>query len=195
MKIEYEATFKNIDKAKCRAKLEKAGAKLVKTEFLQKRCVFNLPSGHEMQGAWLRVRDEQDKITMSFKMVNNNSNIADQKEIELKISNFEAACELLEIIGCEKKAYQENLRERWELDGVEVTIDEWPYLEPFIEIESDSEMNVKTAAEKLGFEYNLAYFGSVDGLYSEKYKITETQINNKTPLILFKMDKNPFKPA
>ena len=43
MDIEYEATFINIGKDKIRTKLKKAGAKLIRPEFLQKRTVFNLP--------------------------------------------------------------------------------------------------------------------------------------------------------
>ncbi len=68
MEIEYEATFTNISKEVIRQKLQDAGATLVKPEFLQKRSVFKLPTGHEIKGGWLRVRDEGDKITMSLKI-------------------------------------------------------------------------------------------------------------------------------
>lgn len=50
MDIEYEATFENVDKDEMRTRLEKAGATLCRPEFLQKRVVFNLPSGHEING-------------------------------------------------------------------------------------------------------------------------------------------------
>ncbi len=192
MKTEFEATFANVDKSKVRSFLQASGGVLKKEEFLQKRVVFNLPTGHEIVGGWLRVRDECDKITLSLKIVQNNKTIYDQKEIELKISNFEDACELLETIGCVKKAYQESLRERWEVDGAEVTIDEWPYLEPYIEVEGPSEDLVKTVSKKLGFDYSAAYFGSVDGMYATKYSISEDRINNHTPKILFNMPRNPF---
>lgn len=192
MNIEYEATFRNINKDEIREKLKVAGAKLIKPEFLQKRSVFLMPSGHVIEDAWLRVRDEQDKITLALKIVKNNLKIEDQKEIELKVDSFETACELLQTIGCKKKGYQENLREKWELDGVEITIDEWPYLEPFVEIEADSEERVKKVAEKLGFNYQNAYFGVVTGLYATKYNLSEDKINNHTPEILFNMKANPF---
>ena len=105
--IEYEATFTNIDKEDIRQRLKNSGATLVKPENLMVRSVFELPSGHEIKGGWLRVRNENDKITMSLKIVNGEK-IEDQKEICLKIDNFEEGINFLESIGCEPKAYQES---------------------------------------------------------------------------------------
>lgn len=190
MEIEYEATFININKDEFREKLEKIGAKLLKPEFLQKRVVFNLPKGHEIEGGWLRVRDEGDKITMSLKVVDGNK-IENQKEICLKVDSFEKAEELLISLGCAKKAYQESKRELWKLDDVEVTIDEWPFLEPYLEIEGKSEEEVKDIAKKLGLDYSQALFCAVDAIYSKKYNLPEDVINNKIPEIIFGQE-NPF---
>jgi adenylate cyclase, class 2 len=190
MNIEYEATFINIDKDEIRGRLEKAGAALIKPEFLMKRIVFELPVGHEIPGGWLRVRDEGDKITMSLKVVNGNK-IEDQKETCLKIDDFDEGVKFLESIGARQKAYQESRRELWLLDGVEVTIDEWPYLEPYVEVEGQSEAIVKATSEKLGFDYAQALFCSVDTLYNKKYGVPFEVINHKTNRITF-IDPNPF---
>ncbi len=190
MYTEFEATFTKINKQEIREKLKAIGAKLERKEFLQKRVVFNLPNGHEIDGGWLRVRDEGDKITMSLKVVKEGK-IEDQKEIQLNIDSFDNAVSLLETIGCENKAYQETKRELWKIDDIEVTIDEWPFLEPFVEIEGKSEAEVKSVSEKLDFDYSLAKFCAVDTLYAEKYGITEDRINNNTPKILFG-GANPF---
>jgi len=190
MDIEFEATFTNIDKDKIRTKLNQLVAKLIKKEFLQKRVVFNLPKGNEISGGWLRVRDEGDKITMSLKVIDGNE-IHDQKEIYLKINDFNTAISFLESMGCRKKAFQENKREVWELNGVEICIDEWPFLEPFVEVEGPSEKKVKEVSELLGFDYSTALFCAVGTLYNLKYHIPEDIINDQTPEILFDM-KNPF---
>jgi len=190
MYTEFEATFVNIKKSNILTQLKNAGAKLVRKEFLQKRVVFNLPTGHEIKGGWLRVRDEGDKITMSLKIVNGDK-IENQEEIQLTVDKFKNAVDLLESIGCEKKAFQESKRELWELGDVEVTIDEWPFLEPFVEIEGKSEEEVRAVAEKLGFDYKKAKFCDAGTLYSEKYGISEDRINNDTPEILFD-GENPF---
>lgn len=190
MYTEFEATFPNIKKSQARAMLKKAGAKLIRKEFLQRRSVFNLPSGHEIKGGWLRVRDEGDKVTMSLKIVDGDK-IENQKEIQLKIDNFDEGIAFLEMVGAIPKAYQETKRELWELKDVEITIDEWPFLEPFVEIEGKSEEEVKEAAKKFGFDYKKAKFCSVDTLYSEKYGFPEDRFNNHTPEVLFDME-NPF---
>lgn len=188
--IEYEATFPNVDKDEVRGKLKSAGAELIKPEFMQRRHVFNIPKGHEIPGGWLRVRDESDKITMSLKIVD-GENIEDQKEICLKIDDYQNAVELLKTIGCGLKAFQESKRELWRLDGCEVTIDEWPFLEPYVEVEGPDEATVKAASKKLGFDYSTAVFGSVDILYNKKYGTPLEVINQQTPLIAFG-GKNPF---
>lgn len=190
MNIEYEATFTDINKNEIRKKLRKNGAKLIKPEFLQKRTVFHLPKGHEIKGGWVRVRDEQDKVTMSLKIVDGNK-IKDQKEICLKVDNFKEAEKFLITLGCKKKAYQENKRELWKLDNVEIMIDEWPFLEPFIEVEGKSEKAVKLVCKKLELNYSNAIFSATDVLIQKKYGISLDRINNRTPKIIFNM-KNPF---
>lgn len=108
-----------------------------------------------------------------------------------RINDFNEAEKFLVMIGCTKKAYQETKREIWKLDNVEICIDEWPFLEPFVEIEGKSEKEVKIVSKKLGFDYLKAYFGAVDMIYSKKYRVSPEIINNKTPIISFNT-KNPF---
>ena len=189
MDVEYEGKFLNIDKEEMRHRLKKIGARLERSEYLQRRIPFRLPKEKQSKNSWLRVRDEGDKITLSLKMVDGEG-IEGQKEICLEVDNFDNAVKLLEAIGCEPKSYQETKRELWKLEGAEITIDEWPFLEPFVEIESSSEEDVKKVAEKLSFNYADAIFGGVGKLYKLKYGIHPDEVNN-LPKIVFDM-KNPF---
>ncbi|HBO16433.1 MAG: hypothetical protein UR69_C0003G0045 [Candidatus Moranbacteria bacterium GW2011_GWE2_35_2-] len=191
MQIEYEATFADVDKNEVRERLEKSGAILKRPEFLQKRITFNLPKGHEIEGGWLRVRDEGDKITMTLKVVDGNK-IHNQKETILVVDSFDEAVNFLEGIGCKKKSYQETKRELWLLDDVEITIDEWPFLEPCVEVEGKSEKAVKNVSEKIGFDYGQALFCCVTTLYNMKYGTPEEVINNQIAEITFEGD-NPFE--
>ena len=191
MDIEYEATFSNIDKDDLRARLKALGAKLIRENFMMKRVTFNLPSNEKNK--WLRVRDEGDKTTMSFKCISDGGEtIEDQKEVCLNVNDFSFAERFLENVGCIKKAYQENYREIWELDNVEIAIDEWPFLEPFVEIEGKNEEEVKTVAEKLGFDYSEAIFNSTDEQYSRKYNIPSDYVVNEIKRLAFE-DENPFE--
>ncbi len=190
MEIEYEATFFPVDKDEIRNKLKNSGAILGQKEYLQKRTAFHLPKGHEIQGGWARVRQEADKTTLSVKSVDGNK-IENKKEICLTVDDFSKAEKFLETLGCVKKAFQENKREIWRIGEVEIIIDEWPYLEPFIEIEGKDEKSIKEIAEKLGFDWKDAIFNSVDYMYNKKYGVDEEVVYDKTPRITFS-DPNPF---
>lgn len=190
MQIEFEATFPNIKKDDARKMLKKAGAKLERPEFLQKRINFFVPDD-VIKNSWLRVRDEGDKITMSLKKYDGSS-IEKQQEICLVVNNFDNAIKFLTAIGFKEKSYQETKRELWILDGAEITIDEWPYLEPFIEVEGKSEKEVKKTCQELGLNYNEALFCPITILYSMKYNIPANIIDSKIPKITFNI-KNPFK--
>lgn len=190
MDTEFEATFTNIDKNEIRKLLTSIGAKLVRDEYLQRRIVLNLPKGHEIEGGWLRIRDEGDKVTLTLKVVNGNK-IEGQKEVCIKIDNFEKAERLLSLIGCKKRAYQESKRELWQLGEVEITIDEWPFLEPYIEIEGQSKESVEEVAYKMGLDFSKALFCSIDRLYALRYNISVDVINNQIPELKFN-GNNPF---
>ncbi len=188
MEIEYEAKFTNIEKDEVRGRLKASGAVLVRPEFLQRRIPFDLPNGTASTHAWARVRDEGDKITMSVKVMDGDK-IENQKEICLTVDNFDVAVEFLVTIGCAIKPYQETKRELWTLDGLDITIDEWPFLEPFVEVEGKNEEAVKMASEKLGFDYSQALFCGVGKLYIMKYGIPPDA--SGADKFIFNME-NPF---
>ncbi len=189
MDIEYEATFPNVNKDEIRTRLKNTGAILLRPEYLQRRIPFNLPKETRAKNKFVRVRDEGDKITLSLKIFDGDK-IENQKEICLTVSSFDDAVKILETIGCEPKSYQESKRELWKLDNVEIMIDEWPFLEPLVEIEGKSEEEVKKVSEKIGFDYSKARFCPAGKLYQEKYNIPEDKIN-VAPRIVFDME-NPF---
>jgi len=190
MKIEYEATFSIKNKDEFRKILKKKKALLVKKEFLQKRLTFNLPKSEQNRKSWVRVREEGDKITMSVKSINPGK-IEGQKETQLIINNFNEGVAFLKNTGFIEKSYQETLREVWNLNNVEICIDTWPFLEPIVEVEGESEKIVKNVSEKLEFDYSKAIFEGIDYFYNKKYGVDKYIINNKIPLITFK-DENPF---
>lgn len=190
MNIEYEATFTQINKDEVRERLKKAGAKLIRPEFLMKRMPFRPPK--DIGNAWLRVRDEGDKITMSLKMITGDK-ITDQKENQIIINNFEEGVKFLEAIGAVKKSYQENLREIWHLDNVEICLDTWPGLKPLIEIEGKNERDVESIAKKLGFNWQDALFCAADKVYEQELGIPKDVIDNQTSEITFKNPPKPYK--
>lgn len=184
MQTEYEAMFPAIEKERIRQRLQTCGALLCKLEFLQIRCVFDLPEGQEIPGGWLRLRHEGDRIMLALKIITGRS-IEEQRELELQVSDFQQAEELLCLLGCRKRAYQENKRELWKLNGVDITIDTWPFLPPFVEVEGSSEQVVREICALLDLPYEEAIFGSIDTLYARHYHISPDVINHEIPVLTF----------
>jgi adenylate cyclase class 2 len=188
METEYEAKFLDIDKDDVRARLTAAGATLERPEFAQRRWVFDLPKEKHSPHILARVRDEGGIFTVTWKEFSGEK-IDNPKEIELIVDSFDKAVELLTELGCVPRSYQENRRELWHLGDTKVTIDSWPFYEPFVEIEGSTEEIVRKASEKAGFDWPQAHFCAVGRLYKMKYG--EHVILREMPQLTFEMS-NPF---
>lgn len=178
MKTEIEAKFLNINVEKIREKLEKIGATLAYPERLMKRKVYDYPDERlRREGAWIRVRDEGDnKITLSYKKLLDRS-LHGTKEITLNVSDFETMCDFLQACGFECRSYQETKREKWTLGESEITIDTWPWIPTFVEVESETEEEIRKVSDLLGFDWSTALHGSVETAYQALYDVTEDEID------------------
>ena len=176
MQTEIEAKFLNLNHDDIRAQLKKLGVECVQPMRLMRRRNFDYPDKRlEKIGGWIRVRDEGNKVTLSYKQLNDRS-LHGTKEINVEVSDFQATCDLLETIGIKSFGYQESKRESWALDGVEVDLDEWPWIKPFIEIEALTEEKLKSVINKLGLKLANAKHGSVEVAYQAEYKISDPEI-------------------
>ena len=137
--------------------------------------------------SFARVRDEGDKIVMTYKNVNDNHSILGTKEVNVCVDNYDDAILLLKGCGLKIKARQETKREIWHFDEVEICIDTWPWIPTFIEIEGPSEKSVWDTAKKLGLNKDQAKFGSVDTTYQHYFGVEPDVVNLHTPEILFDM--------
>ncbi len=178
MKTEVEAKFLDVNPRQLREALKSHGGTLVQAEVLMRRKIFDYSDKRlEKIGAWIRVRDEGKKITMSYKRLVDRT-FQGTKEIVFNVDNFDAACDFLLATGLDCRSYQETKRETWELSGCEVTIDTWPWIPPFVELEAETEENVRSVAAKLGFDWNEALHGSVETAYQKYYEVTEEEIDH-----------------
>lgn len=178
MQTEYEAKFLDVDVSALRSRLKTLGAAQKFAERLMKRRNFDYPDSRLQKiGGWIRVRDEGDKITLSYKQLNNRS-VEGTQEVSLTVDNFDASCRFLESIGLKQKSYQETKRESWTLGNVDIEIDTWPWIPPFVELEGKNEQAIKDLAANLGLEWSKALHGSVETAYQSYYDFTEDEIDN-----------------
>lgn len=152
---EIEVKFLGINPEAIEEKLIKIGAKFNFDKIYQ-RIIFDYPDLRlNAQGAYLRLRDEGEKVTLAFKkrlgIKGGEDGQSDEamEEIEVGVSDFESARQILLRLGFIEKLHQENRRRQWLLDGVEFDLEFWPLLEPYLEIEGLSYEQVDEAIKLL----------------------------------------------
>lgn len=174
MQTEIEAKFTDIGIDRMREKLSQAGATLVHAERLMRRHIFHLPDG---ENAWVRVRDEGDKVTMTYKHTAERT-LHGTKEVDLIVDDFVRATEFLEAVGLRQKSIQETKRETWSLKECEVTIDTWPWVPTCSEVEGPTEEAVRAVASMLELDWSKALQGGIEPLYQRYYAVTEEEVRS-----------------
>ena len=177
MNVEIEAKWTGIDPGALRNKLQAVGAVLVQSETLMRRKVYDEPTPFAVYGhGWIRVRDEGNKVTLTYKKLKDRT-VNGTVDITVIVDSYDKTCALLEEMTLPFKSYQETKRETWKLGETEITIDTWPWIPTFVEIESLNETDLWSVAERLGLDKKLAMHGSVETVYQQHYDVTEDEID------------------
>jgi adenylate cyclase class 2 len=150
MQDEIEIRVLEVDKIKMAQAIEKLGAVKIR-DVKMKRINFD---GIE-QHTFLRLRDEGDKITLTFKKRVYTDTIEDTQEIEVEVSDFEKTKEILEQMGHSCKGdFQEQKRIEYQLDEIKFCIDTWPHIPTYLEIEAPTREALEKAIELLEVDRN-----------------------------------------
>lgn len=173
MQQEIEVKFLDAPHDEARDRLKRAGAVCKQPMRLMRRAIIDYPDRRlqtGLHGAWasVRVRDEGDRVTCTYKHVASDGKDS-MHEIEFTVSSYENAVEFFTAIGLDVYTEQETKRETWQLGDVEIELDEWPWMPPYIEIEGPSEGAVRQVAEKLGYDFSKALRGSSYTAYRTYY--------------------------
>ncbi|MFJ4772877.1 class IV adenylate cyclase [Streptomyces uncialis] len=190
MKHEYEAKFLSVDVAGLQMKLAELGAVRAFPRTLLTRKIFESDSLDK--GAWIRLRDEGTRSTLTLKQVTDATTIDGTTEIETEVTDLPAMAGILRHLGLREVRFQENYREEWRLGEVAFDFDTWPDLPTFIEIEGPDEPSVRQAAALLELDYSEARFGSVDEIYKSE---TGRDILTEPTLLFADAEKNGSAPV
>ena len=155
---EIEVKFLDINVGDIEDKLKGLGATKV-FDFLYKRRVFDhKDKSLESNNSWLRLRDEGDKVTLTYKrrFGVGEDRLKDEgmHEVEINVNDFDKTAQLIQSIGMVEKFYEENRRIKYILDGVEFCIDTWPLIPTYLEIEGATWDAVKKAAQDLNLNWD-----------------------------------------
>lgn len=191
METEFEAKFYPVDKEEYRKKLAEAGARLTIPERKMRRVIADHHDNIGLKCDYIRIRDEGNLIRLSAKIhAKPGGKVSDQKETDTEVKDFVRTKAVLELAGLHFDKFQESLREEWEYKGATITIDTWPCLETYSEIEAPSEEKVKEIAEELGLDWNKKLLNTLDELCSKVYGISQDEALEKIRNVTF--DNNPF---
>lgn len=143
---EFETKVLGIDVEEIIQKLRAFGAD-ESPEVLSKRYVFDMESDNI---EWIRLRQTGNKTTLTYKYkVLGNTDIGKTVEIEVEVSDFTKTALILQKLSFKQTYYQENKNHIFRLGDIEFSIDTWPMLDPYLEIESTNEKRVKEGLKLL----------------------------------------------
>jgi adenylate cyclase class IV len=190
---EYEAKFYPVDKELYRKRLVSIGAVLLLPERKMIRVVADWKDNPVLpRHAHIRVRDEGDLIRLSLKTFGGRGGkMSDQKEIDVKVSDFDKTIKIIEATGIKFTQRMENLREEWAFNGTQITIDTFPCLETYSEIEAESEEKVKEIADLLGFDWSKKIIAPWPEVCVKVYGLSTDEVMEKITNLSF--ENNPFE--
>lgn len=146
---EYEVKVLGISPLDIIQKLRKLGAEET-AEVLMRRYVFDFSEGVI---EWLRLRDDGNKVTLSYKhKEKGNIKVGRTIEIETEVVDFDKTALILKKLPFKAIYYQENRRHLFTIDGIEFSIDSWPKIAPYLEVESTSKARINQGLKLLGLE-------------------------------------------
>lgn len=135
------------------------------------------------QNKWIRLRETGNKATITIKHIldNKNVDIGDGinqyglhsiEEVEMQVESIEIGKNILEQLGFYHRNYQEKKRVSYIYEplNVEIEIDSWPLIPPYIEIEGKSEQSINKMVELLGYSISEVLVANTSAVY-QKYGI------------------------
>ena len=117
----------------------------------------------------LRLRQDT-RARLTFKGPSQNrQDVAARQEIEFQVGDFGAARRFLEALGYEVNVIYEKYRTTYELENVQITLDEMPYGR-FCEVEGPDAASIQSVAERLGLDWSARVMESYMALFSSLKK-------------------------
>lgn len=159
MQIEHELKFLVPEPTTVLERLTLQGGTLAAPRKLLRRCVFFIPgSPHE---DFIRLRDEGERVTLTYKRVTRDGVLEEEERVE----SFEVTRNLLQHMRLIFSSYQENFRTTYTLGSAMITLDEWPGIPPFLEIEAPDHTTLLQAAASLELDPQQGMVGAVSVVY------------------------------
>lgn len=146
---EHEIVILDIKRKEVLSRLRKLKARHVGTRNF-KRIEFLLKGDIHRGHSWGRVRTDGKETTITLKETQGKGGFTPMKEYEVTADNFgEAARIMTKLVAPKILLYFENERDAYVLGKAQITIDKWPAIPAYVEIEAPSMAEVKRAYKRI----------------------------------------------
>jgi adenylate cyclase class 2 len=184
MAKEHEIGLLDIDVAEAKRRLRQLGA-TYKGHVKYSRIEFKLGGDLGRVHSWGRVRTDGKSTVITVKKYLGKTK--PMEEDEVSTDSFEGAIRIMSKLVKSELFYFETERYKYKLDKADITIDRWPKIPYFMEIEGPSMKYVEDMYRKLGIKGR--YVGNVtaDGvykIYGLEYKAVMRKFRPKLKKIL-----------
>jgi adenylate cyclase class 2 len=157
--IETKIADININELKRQFRIHKV--KFVE-KVLMRRWVFVITQ-KKGEESFIRIRTDGKKSSLTYKH-RKGRGLRNTKEVETSIKDFDKAAFIISKI-IKEKYYQENRREIYSYKGLEIDINYWPKVSPFMEIEGPSARQIYKFIKELKIKGKLLGNVSMVNLY------------------------------
>ena len=162
---ELEIKLFLLDMPAFQQKVESLGGQLIEPRLHEINLRFDTPGG-QLTRAYQVLRLRQDTAArLTYKGPGETiDGVHARREIEFTVSDYKSAHALLEALGYQVSLMYEKYRTTYDLDGLQVTLDEMPYGN-FTEIEGPDGEQIRAAAENLGVNWDARIIDSYTALF------------------------------
>ena len=133
-----------------------------------KEFIDYIASFHDKFFKWIRLRKTGPKTTLTIKEIFNTEDeypIDKLKEIEIGVNDFNTTDKFLQELDFVCDSHQEKRRIHYHTDTLEIDMDFWPLINPYVEIEGTNEKDKFDFVEKLGYSKSDAVVTNTDSVY------------------------------
>jgi adenylate cyclase, class 2 len=156
-KVEIEARFKEVNADEIVKKVIELGGRDMGVKFLEETIFYDSELKWREEGRYVRLRSYDGKYIFTYKHIKKDS-IDGAEEIEFGVDDPSSLRDFIERLGLIAFRTQQKKRHTLDLDGVIFDIDQWPIIPAYLEIEGESEVAVRSAAERAGLNWKDAIF-------------------------------------
>ncbi len=164
MAKEREIMILDVKRSQVIARLKRLGAKHV-GDHRFRRMEFMLDGKIGAGHAWVRVRTDGTATTLTLKEMHKKGGFTPMSEYEVKTNDFRETLRIMSRLARKECIYFENSREAYSLWGAYITLDKWPGIPLYVEIEAPTDSRLRQVYKKLAIEGKFAGNAAIHDVY------------------------------